>query len=218
MAKGSASKHLQARVAFLDKASQYLTRQHFEHKEHHDHDTVVHTALALSQGATTDSSSTIAASGQDFRGVPILLTSQLRAVAQKSQIRLPQDQKRRTCKVCSTPLIETMTSTASTRNGSRNNKKPWADVRIIQCRTCETEKRFPVGAHRQGKKAERLKYSGPAGQRTAVRSTASGELLPKQMDAFGPKPDTLATTKLCGKRAETVEAQNPNQDGLIRGS
>ncbi|KAG9546393.1 hypothetical protein KCV01_g24323, partial [Aureobasidium melanogenum] len=88
-------------------------------------------------------------------GLPLLLAAQLQAVSQKAQIRLSHDMKRSICKVCSTPLMPDTTSKTRIENKSRAGKKSCADVLVIQCQNCKTEKRFPVGATRQRRKAER---------------------------------------------------------------
>ena len=169
MAKGGGSKHLQARVAYLDKAAQYLIQRHVTNNQPPDLTKESHDIVNSVTVADSASSLVATKSPQHIKGLPILLTSQLRAVAQKSQIRLPQDQKRRTCKVCSTPLVEALTSNSSIKNESTGKKKPWADVRVVQCLTCGTEKRFPVGARRQKKKAARAKEAPNA------RADASGQ-------------------------------------------
>ncbi|KAH0364677.1 hypothetical protein KCU65_g6653, partial [Aureobasidium melanogenum] len=141
MAKGSANqtksvpnKHLHARIAYLHQAA---------------------THLALKQQPVTNSNSTGAVSKLQQHGLPLLLAAQLQAVSQKAQIRLSHDMKRSICKVCSTPLMPDTTSKTRIDNKSRAGKKSCADVLVIQCQNCNAEKRFPVGATRQKRKAER---------------------------------------------------------------
>ncbi|KAK8166360.1 RNAse P, Rpr2/Rpp21 subunit, partial [Phyllosticta citrichinensis] len=88
-------------------------------------------------------------------GLSHYLVSHLHSVSRKTQIRLSQDVKRSICKRCSTVLIPGKTSTSRVENLSRGGRKPWADVLVIKCEVCETQKRFPVGAKRQPKKKDR---------------------------------------------------------------
>jgi len=135
MAKGQAQKHVQARISFLEKASKYLAEQQF---------------------TNTKDSDTGKASQSTQRGLPLLLGSHLRAVSLKGQMRLPQEMKRGICKVCDTPLLESLSSDVVVENHSTAASKPWADVKVVTCRTCGTMKRFPIGATRQDKKKVRL--------------------------------------------------------------
>ncbi|KAI5207539.1 hypothetical protein E4T39_02036 [Aureobasidium subglaciale] len=141
MAKGSAgqtksvpNKHLHARLAYLHQAA---------------------THLALHRPPITPTDPSDAGLKLQQHGLPLLLAAQLKAVSQKAQIRLSHDMKRSICKVCSTPLMPDTTSETRIENLSRAEKKPCADVLVIHCRNCHTDKRFPVGALRQKKKAGR---------------------------------------------------------------
>ena len=73
----------------------------------------------------------------------------------KSQIRLSPAIKRSLCKRCDALLVSGSDSTSRLENKSRGGKKPWADVLVVTCNSCGTVKRFPVGAKRQSKRAER---------------------------------------------------------------
>jgi ribonuclease P protein subunit RPR2 len=158
MAKGSANqtrsvpnKHLHARIAYL-------------------HQAATHLALQPQLVTHTDSSHL------QQHGLPLLLAAQLQAVSQKAQIRLSHDMKRSICKVCSTPLMPDTTSETRIENKSRAEKKSCADVLVIRCRNCHTEKRFPIGAQRQKKKAERR------GAASAVASTKSAKKQPAEVE------------------------------------
>ncbi|KAK6002928.1 hypothetical protein QM012_001678 [Aureobasidium pullulans] len=132
--KSVPNKHLHARIAYLHQAA---------------------THLALKQQPVTKNDLSDTNSHLQQHGLPLLLAAQLQAVSQKAQIRLSHDMKRSICKVCSTPLMPDTTSKTRIENKSRAGKKSWADVLVIQCQNCSTEKRFPVGASRQKRKAER---------------------------------------------------------------
>ena len=159
MAKGSANqtrsvpnKHLHARIAYLHQAA---------------------THLALQAPAVTHTDP----SKLQQRGLPLLLTAQLQAVSQKAQIRLSHDMKRSICKACSTPLMPDTTSETRIENKSRAEKKPCADVLVIQCRNCHAEKRFPIGAQRQKRKAERRLASVAVDPKGAKKQSSEVEMV-----------------------------------------
>jgi ribonuclease P protein subunit RPR2 len=79
----------------------------------------------------------------------------MRGVSLKTQLRLPVEVKRSVCKRCDTLLIPEVNSTEEIRNASRGRRKPWADVRVVRCSTCGTEKRFPQTDRRSKKLSER---------------------------------------------------------------
>ncbi|KAA8643419.1 ribonuclease P Rpr2/Rpp21/SNM1 subunit [Aspergillus tanneri] len=83
------------------------------------------------------------------------LISQMRGVSLKSQLRLPVEVKRSFCKRCDSLLIRNVNCMQEVRNASRGGKKPWADVLIVRCNTCGTEKRFHQTEKRSKKLSER---------------------------------------------------------------
>ncbi|KAL4781556.1 RNAse P Rpr2/Rpp21/SNM1 subunit domain-containing protein [Aspergillus varians] len=97
--------------------------------------------------------------------------SQMRGVSQKSQLRLPIEQKRSFCKRCDTLLIPGTNCTQETRNPSRGARKPWAEVRVVHCNICNTEKRFPQTDRRSRKLSERRKDREPENQSDAAKPT-----------------------------------------------
>lgn len=129
MAKTAKAKHLQARVMFLDQAAKLLASQ-----------TVDNPAPQFNVGQSQP------------RGVPLLLSSHMRSVAKRSQIRLSTNIKRSMCKTCSTPLLDGKTCSTRIENTSQGGKKAWADNEVIECLNCGAKKRFPIGATRQKKK------------------------------------------------------------------
>lgn len=140
MGKESKAKHLQARVKFLDQASRLIAEQQF------------------SSTSAESSISDIAAHDKDADnlGLAVFLGSHLRKVAKRSQVRIDKVTKRRVCKVCSTPQLENKSAITTLENSSTGRSKPWADVETITCLNCGTQKRFPTGARRQLKRAQRL--------------------------------------------------------------
>lgn len=80
----------------------------------------------------------------------------------KTQIRLPVTLKRSFCKRCDTILIPGVTCSHETKNASRGGKKPWANVLVVQCLSCGTEKRFPQTEKRGKKLVERRKEKDSA--------------------------------------------------------
>ncbi|KAE8350366.1 Rpr2-domain-containing protein [Aspergillus coremiiformis] len=84
-----------------------------------------------------------------------VFVSHMRGISLKTQLRLPVETKRSFCKRCDTLLSPDISCIQEIRNDSRDRKKPWADVRVIRCTTCGTEKRFPQTERRSKKLSER---------------------------------------------------------------
>ncbi|KAJ5194460.1 RNAse P Rpr2/Rpp21 subunit [Penicillium cf. griseofulvum] len=99
---------------------------------------------------------------EPLRNLSRVCVSHLRAVAMKTQIRLPVTLKRSICKRCDTILTPGVTCSHETRNASRGGKKSWADVLVVKCLSCRTEKRFPQTEKRGKKLAERRKEKDSA--------------------------------------------------------
>jgi ribonuclease P protein subunit RPR2 len=79
----------------------------------------------------------------------------MRDVSLKVQIRQSPALKRTICKYCDSLLVEGKTSRSLIENPSKGGRKPWADVLVIECRTCGNSKRYPVDAPRQKRKGLR---------------------------------------------------------------
>lgn len=77
------------------------------------------------------------------------LLTDMRAITQKSVIRISPRIKRSICKYCDSLLIDGQTSSSVVENKSKGGRKPWADVLVIRCHTCGREKRFPINAPTQ---------------------------------------------------------------------
>ena len=90
-----------------------------------------------------------------------VLISHMRGVSLKSQLRLPVEVKRSFCKRCETLFVPGVNCVQEIRNDSRGRSKPWADVLVVRCTTCGTEKRFPQTEKRSKKLAERRKVQEP---------------------------------------------------------
>lgn len=144
--KATGNRHMRARIAYLDRASTYLAE------------------LRNNQPSAGNASQT---SGDDVRligssqtphpaqGLSLLYSSHLCAIALKAQIRLDRDLKRSICKVCNTRMTAGLPRLETLENLSKDGHKAHADVLILTCHTCDTQKRIPVGAKRQSKKASR---------------------------------------------------------------
>lgn len=167
VAKGIPNKHIHARIAYLNQVATYLALQQSPK-------TAENTSKIANEGVSeavtvantntksgTDQSSHAGVSLAN-RGLPYLFTTHLRAVSRKSQISLSQDMKRSLCKVCNGPLVPGQTSAVHMENSSKGGKKPWANVQVIRCLNCDSDKRFPLGALRQTHKSERKSQHGAA--------------------------------------------------------
>ncbi|KAI9044959.1 ribonuclease P Rpr2/Rpp21/SNM1 subunit [Aspergillus affinis] len=97
-----------------------------------------------------------------------VLISHMRGVSLKSQLRLPVDVKRSFCKRCESLLVPGVNSIQEIRNDSRGRSKPWADVLVVRCTTCGTEKRFPQTEKRSQKLPERRKMQEPSAEAATI--------------------------------------------------
>lgn len=182
MAKGkgkNVNSHLRARLDYLHKAAAYLHSTTIASKQQQiqqsntennasDEKREVETGSArtvpqiLNPGATAVAVEKAINQKQEptLDRLPNLsraYTSQLRGISLKTQLRLPQEVKRSFCKRCDTLLVPGVSCMQEIRNTSREGKKPWADVRVVRCTTCGTEKRYPQAEKRSKKLAERKK-------------------------------------------------------------
>lgn len=141
-------KHLHSRISYLYQAANYLAR-------------VSESTLAVQHAednAEVKKDQSVqheAAKPFEASALTRHLTSHLRAVSLRSQIRLTSALKKTICKRCDTLLIPESTSTNRLENKSRGGKKPWADVLVVACKACGHVKRYPVGAKRQRSRTER---------------------------------------------------------------
>jgi ribonuclease P protein subunit RPR2 len=185
---GATNKHLYSRISYLYQAASYLSTQHIHQKAAQSPD--AHPSTNLTQGdcpnsaftpeagstkqgeASTSGPPTISQDSKHNKpdppptlNLPLSrhLLSNLRTISHKGQIRLSPSIKRSICKKCASLLIPGSSSTHRVDNRSRGGKKPWADVLVIRCNACGTEKRFPVGAGMNPKSKQRGKGEGPVG-------------------------------------------------------
>lgn len=162
-AKGIPNKHLHARVAFLQQAATYLAFQRSALNEP-ESEPGQRSSITGQEGevrsrrmdALSRLASDVPAISLDrVSGLSPYLSSQLRQVALKAQIRLEPAVKRSICKTCNTILLEGETCLEFMENLSRNGGKPHAATQVLECRACGAKKRFPLTAKRQKKKGER---------------------------------------------------------------
>lgn len=152
--KGIPNKHLHARTTFLYQAATYLT---------------FHSAVSSNRAEVRDADTSITHHTEQASPVALQLGSDLHTVSRKAQLRLSADLKRSMCKSCNAVLVPGHTATQVIENLSRCGKKPWADVLVVSCNRCGSQKRLPVGAKRQPKKKARL-----AASKTATTSDMEG--------------------------------------------
>lgn len=182
MAKGKKGKnvdgHLRARLDYLHKAAAYLqstaisqpqTRRSGDEAETSsqkvDSSQQANVPVSLDRGATGvvtekrvgNLDQLHQSKANNLSNASRAYISQLRGISLKTQLRLPQELKRSICKRCDTLLVPGANCTQELRNASREGKKPWADVRVVRCTTCGTEKRYPQADRRSKKLSERHK-------------------------------------------------------------
>lgn len=133
------------------------------------------------QAKTTTAAAAAATTARPLpRGSERYLITHLRGVGLKTHTRLSRDIKRSLCKRCDTLLVPARTSTAGIENASKGGRKPWADVYVVTCLVCGTEKRFPAGMEQQKRKGMRgeQRKKGGAGSGGASKGDESAATEP----------------------------------------
>ncbi|KAH8431569.1 ribonuclease P Rpr2/Rpp21/SNM1 subunit [Aspergillus melleus] len=175
---GGVNSHIRARLNYLHAAATYLQTGEIPSKrptdlgpresaEAEDKESksvsarivpqVVSNDVAMSEEPLCTKSTPVRAPTSHNSRLSRVLISHMRGVSLKSQLRLPVDVKRSFCKRCESHLVPGVNSTQEVRNDSRGRSKPWADVLVVRCTTCGTEKRFPQTEKRSQKLPERRK-------------------------------------------------------------
>lgn len=177
-------KHLHSRISFLYQAATYLANAQAQstppkaeeldgttagnsdsgHRDVQESTTsneraAIKTSLSADPGG--DSIHLLPAKSFQETALSRQMLSHLRAVSLKAQIRLSPIMKRSICKRCNALLVTGSTCHERVENLSRGGRKPWADVIVLNCNACGTEKRAPVVAIRQTKKTQRRKREVP---------------------------------------------------------
>ncbi|KAI9367477.1 RNAse P Rpr2/Rpp21/SNM1 subunit domain-containing protein [Aspergillus egyptiacus] len=175
-AGGGVNSHIRARLNYLYNAATYLQTATTKPRTKGLEQVTNAEDGEVKIGAGTERvvptmSTTGTSAGNEVSCVPQLARvciSQMRGVSLKSQLRLPIEQKRSFCKRCDTLLVPGTNCTEQVRNPSRRSRKPWAEVRIVRCTVCDTEKRFPqtdkrsrkLSGHRKDQKSKNLVEAG----------------------------------------------------------
>ncbi|KAL4993809.1 RNAse P Rpr2/Rpp21/SNM1 subunit domain-containing protein [Aspergillus recurvatus] len=152
---GGVNSHVRARINYLYNAAAYLQSAKAagapEDVANRENEVMsdAHTATPSANEPRSD------CHGECAPRVARLCIFQMRGVSQKSQLRLPIEQKRSFCKRCDTLLIPETNCIEEMRNQSRGARKQWAEVRVVRCNICRTEKRFPQTDKRSRKIIER---------------------------------------------------------------
>jgi RNase P subunit RPR2 len=93
----------------------------------------------------------------DTQGLSRFYLHNFRSVARKQVLRVDSPIKRTICKRCESLLVPGVTSEHRIENKSKDGKKKWADVLVVECKACGTVKRFPVGQDEHRAKRKLLK-------------------------------------------------------------
>ncbi|KAJ5825301.1 hypothetical protein N7474_002439 [Penicillium riverlandense] len=152
MAKGkkepkNVNSHIKARLAYLQQAA-----AHFQASASQE---------AGSRRVDGTDSTPAPRDSHPMTNLSRVYLSQMRGVSLKTQTRLPIEVKRSFCKRCDTLLVPGVNCSHEVQNASRGGNKPWADVRVVRCLVCKTEKRFPQTDKRGKKLVERRKEAMP---------------------------------------------------------
>lgn len=179
----NAKSHLKARLDFLQQASEYLYHSATESSSDRAQNEKPTEVFGQSKhGSPEDKSPEISSRmeadvpsnvtgrpkpAKSLTNLSRIWISQMRGVSLKSQVRLPVPVKRSFCKRCESVMDFQATAAQEIQNESKGRNKPWADVRVIRCLVCGTEKRFPlVGTRSQRlalrKKAKKQDQDGPS--------------------------------------------------------
>lgn len=142
---GIPNKVLHSRLSYLYQAAAYLASQKHSNVLVADEK---REAIATSRELDDDSKKSLQASARH-------LVKDLRAVSQKTLLRMSPAMKNSICKRCDTMLIDGDTCTSEVENQSKGGKKPWADVLLRKCNVCGSARRFPLGADRQKRRPYR---------------------------------------------------------------
>lgn len=180
MAKAKASKevknaksHLKARLEYLQQAANYLQNASM-YRDQPGSTSVNDDANEINNAADEKpmpqaicprnggnfSNSTTVSGRQQSTKKPLTNLSrvsihQMRGVSLKTQTRLSIPVKRSYCKRCDTLFTPGVNCVHEISNASRERKKPWADVLVVRCLVCGTEKRFPQTERKSKKLPER---------------------------------------------------------------
>ena len=132
---GIPQKHLHARISYLSQAAAYLVSSEQNSR------LKLSTTIEGHQPRIAQSKKNNRLTYKESRN----LSSLLKAVSLKSQIRLTPELKHSLCKRCDSPLVPAATNDISITNDSRHGEKPWADVLVVACGFCGVAKRHPIG-------------------------------------------------------------------------
>ncbi|CAJ2504219.1 Uu.00g116130.m01.CDS01 [Anthostomella pinea] len=152
MAKSKAgsvpNRHIYSRISYLYQAATYL-------ESHNTKQSPAHSSPTADDETGQLGGQELPPTAQASQTLSRRLLTDLRTTSLKSQIRLSRAMKHTICKFCDSLLVEGETSTSTVENTSKGGKKPWADVLVVKCNSCERAKRYPVGAPRQKRRPVR---------------------------------------------------------------
>ncbi|KAJ5123022.1 hypothetical protein N7448_009119 [Penicillium atrosanguineum] len=185
MAKAKAPKegknsksHIKARLEFLHRAAEYLqsvskspdqaevaTTGDSTVVDNGAHEPFTPQDASYDTGQLISTSKNQHTSKKTLSNLSRVSISHMRGVSLKTQTRLPVPVKRSHCKRCDTLQLPGVNCTREVTNASRGRKKPWADVLVVHCLVCGTEKRFP----QTDRKSTKLKQ-----RKTQASASATG--------------------------------------------
>ena len=152
--KGPGQKHLHSRISFLYQAAKYFSS--ITDRQGAREQTAEKCYKTTSADAHCEAQIDERLAGNTYR-LSRLCTSHLRGVSRRATIRLAPELKRTMCKRCDALLQSGWTSETYLENKSLGGSKPWADILVIKCNACSTQKRFPIHVQRQQRRSQRTK-------------------------------------------------------------
>jgi len=160
---GVPNKAMHCRVSYLYQAATYLATLQQPHSKEpsteNSNAQIDHFSKAEMQGSSDPENT--------FHPVSRRLTSDLRAVSLKAQLRMSPAMKHVICKNCDTLLLDGSTCKSEVENKSKGGKKPWADMLVRRCNTCGLARRYPVVVQRQ----KRWPQRSPQGNKKQVKTS-----------------------------------------------
>ncbi len=149
---GVQNRAIYSRVSFLQQAAAFLACSKQPSQD------LGGAKTTSNQPTTCSTQNTFGIPGSEplpLQGMARRLPTDMRSVSLKTRIRLTPAVKQSVCKFCDSVLVEGQSCTSSVENRSRGGSKPWADILVRKCHSCQWERRYPINAERPKRKTER---------------------------------------------------------------
>ncbi|KAF4124597.1 ribonuclease P protein subunit RPR2 [Geosmithia morbida] len=146
------NRHVYARASYLYQAANYLAQAAITTTTPRDRQQQDGQLSSPGSSPPAGSRTATVSSGAGRRAARNLsrrMTSDIRSISLKAQVRHSPAMKSTMCRSCDSLLVEGQTSRTTVENASRGGRKPWADVLTVRCLVCGQVRRYPVGGRTQ---------------------------------------------------------------------